>query len=216
MSEHRPASFIAAFQDVTPPEVAPRLAIASPRRWASSSITALLGRSDLPRLSEVIALRPSTRVLLAGFSGWIILVGLVTVAAIASMELSAIRLPEWLRVASSADRSAAARPPASLENIIQRPLFARSRQGTFQVTAPVVAAAPIPSTLDQDIKLKGVFMSGSMAKAFILTSQNPLGTWVQADDEIAGWKVISVHPDQVVLQGQGERRTVPLNVGAAK
>lgn len=216
MRERGPASSVGAFRDVTSPRMTPEPAIAAPRRWGGSGLTSLLGRADLPRLGELAALRPATRVLIAGFSGWIVLVVLVTVAAIAAMELSATRLPEWLRGVSSADRSAAARPPASLENIVQRPLFARSRQGVAQMAAPVAAAVPVPSTLDQDITLKGVFMSGSIAKAFVLSSQTPLGMWVQADDEIAGWKVISVHPDQMLLAGQGDRRSVPLSVGAAK
>ena len=83
-------------------------------------------------------------------------------------------------------------------------------------SAPVLATAPALAMLDQDITLKGVFISGPLAKAFLLSSQNPLGIWVQADEEISGWKVVSVHPDQVILQGQGEKRTVQLHAGGAK
>ena len=49
----------------------------SPRRVAASWIAALLGRTELPRLDEIAALRPD-RVLLAGLSGWIVLVARVT------------------------------------------------------------------------------------------------------------------------------------------
>ena len=64
-------------------------------------------------------------------------------------------------------------------------------------------------------------MTGDLAPAtprqrFLLSSQNPLGIWVQADEEISGWKVVSVQPDQVILQGQGEKRTVQLHAGGAK
>jgi hypothetical protein len=187
-----------------------------PRRLAASSLTPLLGRVDLPGMAEISALRPATRVLLAGFSGWIVLVFLVTVVAVVSVEMSAVSLPEWLGVPSSGSRGAAARPPASFDNIVQRPLFSRSRQGAAPVTAPVLAAAPTPTMLDQDITLKGVFISGRVAKAFLLSSQNPLGIWVQADEELFGWKVVSILPDEVILQAQGQKRTVQLHPGVAK
>jgi hypothetical protein len=177
---------------------------------------AWLGRAELPGLGEVAALRPATRVLLAGLSGWIVMVLIVTLAAVASVEMSAVSLPAWLGAPSSASRGAAARSPAGFENIVQRPLFSRSRQGMSPVAGPV-PAAPLPSsTLDQDITLKGVFISGPLAKAFLLSSQNPLGIWVQTDEEFSGWKVLAVQPDQVVLQGQGEKRVVQLHVGSAK
>jgi hypothetical protein len=185
----------------------------APRRLAA----AWLGRTELPGLGEVAALRPATRVLLAGFSGWIVMVLVVTLAAVASVEMSAVSLPAWLSSPSSASRGAPARSPAGFENIVQRPLFSRSRQGVSPVAVPVPAAAPLPSpTLDQDITLKGVFISGPMAKAFLLSPQSPLGTWVQTDEEFSGWKVLAVQPDQVVLQGQGEKRVVQLHVGSAK
>jgi hypothetical protein len=174
----------------------------------------LLGRSELPGLGEVAALRPATRVLIAGFSGGIILVFLVTVAAVVSVEMSAVSLPEWLGAPSSAARGAAARPPAGLENIVQRPLFSRSRQGVTPSPAPVLAAAPTAVTLDQDITLKGVFMNGALAKAFVLSSQNQLGAWVQAGEEISGWKVLAIQPGYLLLEGQGEKRAVQLHAGS--
>ncbi len=187
-----------------------------PRRMAASWIAARLGRAELPGMAELTALRPATRVLLAGFSGWIVLVFLVTAASVVSVEMSAVSLPEWLGTPSAAARGVAARPPAGFENIVQRPLFSRSRQGVAPASAPVLAAAPMPSMLDQDITLKGVFISGPLAKAFLLSSQNPLGVWVQVDEELSGWRVISVQPDQVILQGRGEKRTVQLHAGGAK
>ncbi len=219
MSVRRLISSWAGVSAVTPPvamQGVPAEVSGLPRRLVASSLTSLLGRADLPGMGEISALRPATRVLLAGFSGWIILVFLVTIAAVVSVEMSTVSLPEWLGVPSSGSRGAAARPPASLDNIVQRPLFSRSRQGEAPVTAPVLAAAPAPAMLDQDITLKGVFISGPLAKAFLLSSQNPLGIWVQTDGELFGWKVVSIQPDQVVLQAQGQQRTVQLHPGGGK
>ena len=121
-------------------------AAGAPRRLAASWLAALLGRAQLPGMGELAALRPPTRALLVGFSGWIVLVALVTLAAVVSVEMSAVSMPEWLGVPSSASRTAAARSPANFENIVQRPLFARSRQGTISGagTAPTGAPAIAP------------------------------------------------------------------------
>jgi type II secretory pathway component PulC len=186
------------------------------QRMVAFWIAALLGRTGLPSIAEFTALRPATRALLAGFSGWIALVVLITAAAVVSIELSTVNLPEWLGASSSTSRSAVARPPANFENILQRPLFSRNRQGVTLASLPVPAPPPMPSTLDQGITLKGVFISGSLAKAFLLSTQNPLGVWVQADEEISGWKVVAVEPDHVIVQGQGEKRSVQLNFGGGK
>ena len=190
----------------------------APRRWAAASwLAAALGRTQLPGMGELAALRPPTRALLVGFAGWIVLAALVTLAAVISVEMSAVSLPEWLGVPSSASRAASARSPTNFENIVQRPLFARSRQGAVQAPVlPLQAPLPSPPTLDRDVTLKGVFISGSMAKAFLLSPQNPLGLWVQAGEDIAGWHVVAVQPDQIILQGQGEKWVVQRNVGGAK
>jgi hypothetical protein len=188
----------------------------APRRLAASGMAALLGRAQLPGMGELAALRPLTRALLVGFTGWIVLVVLVTLAAVVSLEMSAVSMPEWLGVPSSASRVATVRSPVHVEDIVQRPLFARSRQGTIQAAVPMQALPPSPATLDRDVTLKGVFISGSIAKAFLLSRQNPLGLWVQAGEDIAGWNVMVVEPDQVILQGEGEKWVVQRNVGGAK
>ena len=188
----------------------------SSRRLAASGTAALLGRAEFPGFAELAALRPATRVLIAGLSGWVILVILVSVAAVVSVEMSTFTLPEWLGTPSSVSGGAAARPPAGFENIVRRPLFSRSRQGMSQAPVPMPVAPPPPSTLDQDITLRGVFMSGPLAKAFLLSSQNPLGVWVQAGEEAAGRRVVAVQRNQVLLEGQGQRLIVPLNVGGGK
>jgi hypothetical protein len=188
----------------------------SPQRWAAPRIAALLGRSEIPSLAEVVALRPATRVLIAGLSGCIVLVAFVTMAAVVSVEMSAASLPEWFRSPSSGSHGAVARLQATFDNIIQRPLFSRSRQGIPIALASAPAPPSQPSGLDQNITLKGVFISGGLAKAFLISPQNPTGVWVQSGGEIAGWRVVAVQPDQVQLNGQDEKLVLPLNVGGTK
>jgi hypothetical protein len=187
-----------------------------PQRWATSWTAALLGRPDLPGIGELAALRPATRVLIAGLSGWIALVGLVTLMAMVWVQVSAMSLPEWLGTSSPVTRGAGGRSPAGFDNIIQRPLFSRNRQGVTVAAVPVLAPPPTASTLDQGVTLKGVFISGALAKAFMLSSQSPLGVWIQAGQEIAGWRVVAVEPDRVILDGQDEKLVVQLHAGGGK
>ena len=62
------------------------------------------------------------------------------------------------------------------------------------------------------ITLKGVFINGTQAKAFMISTQNPLGAWIQPGEEIAGWRLVAIEPDQVTLEGHNETLVVPSSV----
>jgi len=64
--------------------------------------------------------------------------------------------------------------------------------------------------------LKGVFINGASAKAFLTSTQNPLGVWVAVNEEIAGWRVVTIQPDQVLLDAQNEKLVIPLINGSAR
>ena len=184
----------------------------SPRQFAASQLAAMLGRTDLPGRSELAALRPATRVLIAGLAAWIALVGAMTLGAIILLEVSTVTVPAWFGTGGAAAKASDARAAAGYENIVQRPLFSRNRQ-VFVAPAPVALAPPPPvvARLDPGMTLKGVFLSEGIAKAFLITAQSPLGSWVEINGQIGGWRVTAVTPDHVVLEGQGDRLTVPLH-----
>jgi len=192
--------------------------VSSPRWSFQHRVAAMLGCAELPGRSELAGLRPLTRFLIIGLVAWIGLIALVTVLAVASVEMSAINFPSWLGARVSASSSREMRPPSSFENILQRPLFSRSRQAA---AAAPVASLPSPSpspapVLDPSIALKGVFINGASAKAFLTSAQNPLGGWFQINDEIAGWRIVAVKPDRIVLDGQNQKLTLPLSNSSAK
>jgi hypothetical protein len=184
--------------------------VSSPRRSFASRLAAILGRAELPRRAELAGLRPATRFLIVGLTAWIGIVGLATVIAVASVEMSTMSFSTWFGARASAAPNTESRFPAGFENILQRPLFSRSRQGAT-VAVSVPPALPVV-TLDQSITLKGVFINGALAKAFLTSAQNPLGVWVQANEEIAGWRLVAVKPDQVWLDAQSEKLVIPLSV----
>ena len=183
----------------------------SPLQFAASRFAAMLGRADLPSRSEVNALRPATRVLILGFLAFIGLVGAMTLGAVISLEFSTVTAPAWFGRSSPAAKVSDARAAAGFENIVQRPLFSRNRQGFIPPPEPAAAAPPPMATLDAGITLKGVFMSDGVAKAFLVTAQNPLGVWVEVSGQIDGWRVAAVTPGHVVLEGQNEKLMVPLH-----
>jgi hypothetical protein len=184
----------------------------SPWQFAVARLAAMLGRSDLPSRSELTALRPATRMLIVGLAGWITLVGAMTLGAMLWLAFSTVTAPAWLGGSGPAGKASGARAAAGYENIVRRPLFSRNRQ-MLVAPEPVAPAPPPPmvTTLEPGMTLKGVFMNEGVAKAFLITAQSPLGTWVEVDGQIGGWRVTAVTPDHVVLEGQGEKLMVPLH-----
>jgi hypothetical protein len=187
--------------------------VRSPRRSIVSRLAVMLGRAELPGRGELAGLRPATRLLIVGLTAWIGLVGLLTVIAVASVEISAMNFPAWFGSRASASPSTEIRSAAGFENILLRPLFSRSRQAVTPVTVSA-PQPPLPATLDQNITLKGVFISGALAKAFLTSAKNPLGVWVQVGEEVAGWRVVAVKPGQVLLDAQNEKLVIPLTVNS--
>jgi len=182
------------------------------RRGPSSLLAAMLGRGQLPRRNELAALRPATRVLMTGLASWIVLVVLLTIVALLYTQFSQSGMSGWLGAREASPRSGLVRDTSTFDNIAQRPLFSRARQAN-QATQPVVLSAAPPPMLDQSITLRGVFMSEGVAKAFLVTTQNPVGVWVPVDGELDGWRVVGVDPGQVMLDGgQNQRLTLPLTV----
>jgi hypothetical protein len=195
------------------------LALASPRKIVTSRLAAMLGRTELPDRDEFAALQPASRVLVVGLAAWIAMVGVVTLVAVAWVELSTMSLPAWFDPRGTASAAVKTRSHAAFDNIVRRPLFSRVRQ--VAVATPVALPPPPPPppsmALDRGITLKGVFINGVQAKAFLVSPQNPMGSWMQAGDNFAGWKVVSLKPDEVVLEGQNEKLAVSLsNKGPAK
>ena len=184
--------------------------VGSSRHSVAYYLAAMLGRSRFPGRDELAGLRPLTRFLIIGLVAWIGLVGLVTVVALVSVEMSTIEFPTWFVARASTSAGNETQPQSGFENILQRPLFSRSRRGAAPPQAYVPAPSP-PVMLDRGLVLKGVFINGPSAKAFLTSAQNPLGMWVRASDEIAGWRVVVVKPDQVVLDGQNEKLVIPLS-----
>jgi hypothetical protein len=185
----------------------------SRRRSLASRLAAIIGRTEFPGWRELAGLRPATRFLIIGLIAWLGLAGLATMIAVVSVEMSTMSFSAWRSAPASAFPNSDIRSRAGFDNILQRPLFARSRQAV--ATAASAPPQPLPVMLDQNITLKGVLINGTLAKAFVISSQHPVGAWVQADEEVAGWRVVAVKPDRVLLGAGGEKLTIQLGVNSS-
>lgn len=180
-------------------------------------LAGLLDRPDFPGRAEFARLRPAMRFLMVALAASIGLIVLATILAVAAVEMSAMSVPGWFSARASASTRSEIRPSTGFEAILQRPLFSRSRQAAVAAVgdAPPPPSPIVPTTLDQGITLKGVYINGAMAKAFLISTQNPLGIWVEVNEEIAGWRVVAIKPEQVLLNSQNEKLEVLLSAGGS-
>lgn len=187
--------------------------ILAPRQLAASMATRLFLRNDFPSRRELMAITPLRRGLLVGL---VVLIGLAVVtpiATIAALEIAVVSQSTW----DGRQALAPARQESRIggyENILQRPLFSRNRQSLPATPAPVVTEAVAPSriTLDPSVALRGVFMNGGRTKAFLTSSDNPVGVWIAVNEQWSGWRLSEVKPNEIVLEAEGERQTLPLTV----
>ncbi len=190
------------------------LARLSPGPLQRSALQWLFLRPDLPTKEEVSALPPLRRAVL---SGLLLLTGAalaLPLVAIIALEIS-VAAHSMLGSGGAVDSQAANGAPfGQFDNIMRRPLFSRSRQA-MEMAAPAVQVetpAPAAATFDLNLVLRGVFMDGIQTKAFLTTPDNPVGTWVAVNDDIAGWRLAEVRPNEVVVEARGERQTLQLTI----
>ena len=163
---------------------------------------------------ELTRLPASTRLALFGLIGWSRFAVVAILAGLLGLEIAARSV-----VPVAAKAAYAAKFEHSNGNaILQRPVFSRTRQAAVPVMTPPQAPPPPPpppafAARDSDLRLKGVFMNAPMVKAFLISTQNPLGSWVKPQEVFGGWKLVAVRPSEIELESGGEHVTVPLGAG---
>jgi hypothetical protein len=175
------------------------------RTLLTRKLVAMLGCDDFPNRADFARLRPPLRWAIIGLASCVALILTITVAAIASTAMSTMTLDVFGMRASVAP-GADARAHKTFDSILQRPLFSRQRQEAVVVSAP---PPPLVSRA-QNLVLKGVFINGASSKAFLTSEQDPLGTWVENNQEISGWRVVTIKPDAVVLRAPNDERVIAL------
>ena len=189
-------------------------AIRSSRHELASANVRQLLRDHIPSRRQLSTVAPLKRGLWLGLVALTAFAIVAPILAIASLELA---IASQSGSVSSGGRTQAGRDAhvETYDNILQRPLFSRSRQVLAVAVAPAVADAPVPparTTLDPGLALRGVFMNGEQAKAFLTSADNPVGGWVGLNEQWSGWRLSEVKPNEIVLEADGQRQTLPLTV----
>lgn len=174
-------------------------------------------RKWLP-LDEFKRLPGAIPVVLYALIGWS---GIVVVAVLAG--LLGIEVAARAAAPVAAQEVRAAKLERSNGNaILQRPVFARTRQAALPVIPRPQAPPPLPpppppalAARDSELRLKGVFINAPVAKAFLISAQNPAGAWVKPEEVFGGWKLVAVHPSEIELEAGGEHVTVPMGAGSS-
>jgi len=190
-------------------------AIRRPRIELASAKFCQLLRGRIPSSRELQSVTPLRRGLLLGLVVMTALMVAAPIVAILSLELA---LASQSTLGTSGGRVSVGREgqgAGTYENILQRPLFSRSRQLLAVAAPPAMVDAPAPlvrTMLDPSVALRGVFISGERAKAFLTSSDNPVGVWIGLNEQWSGWRLSEVKPNEIVLEAEGERQTLQLYV----
>ena len=112
--------------------------------------------------------------------------------------------PGDARAAAGAASAGPTVPAPALEAIAQRPLFSATRRPDAPPPAMAQAAPPPPPPRDRRITLKGVYLDGAQAKAFVVSAEQPEGAWVSAGGRVGPWRVAAVSAERVRFEAEGE------------
>jgi hypothetical protein len=109
--------------------------------------------------------------------------------------------------AQRSDAETAAPVPQAYRAIMAHPIFAPDR-------APPPAEADDASNLS-GVEVLGTAIAGHSAAALVRDSEGTF-TRVKVGEEIEGWKLVSIEPQLLVFDRNGERRTLNLDVARLK
>lgn len=155
-------------------------------------------------------LAPGPRLAALALAGWTLLAAVLAGADLAG-GADADGGPEPAQAAPVPGTAA-----PSLAPILDRPLFSPSRRP--EAAAPLAPLAapppPAPPRHDRQITLKGVFIDGPEAKAFVTSSDRPEGAWVSRGGTVNGWRVAAVLAGEIRLEADGEAFSASMTAAA--
>jgi hypothetical protein len=106
--------------------------------------------------------------------------------------------------------------PIGYAAILERPIFSRTRRPYVPPTTlpPAEQAQPTPDVIlsEPQFILQGIFIRGHLRLALIQTAENSLAVWIREGEEISGWVLAEIEPNELILQAGGQKRTVELYV----
>lgn len=108
----------------------------------------------------------------------------------------------------------------SYSDLVERPLFIKGRK---PVNEPVPENTSVPIAKKTDVfnwELTGIYATPKMVIVFFSRTNAKVAKdnyrKCKLNDEIDGWKVSQIHPDNVILTQAGENKTLPLRKAKPK
>lgn len=144
--------------------------------------------------SRLSPLAIASLMVLAAVDSWL---GLVVVGQLAGDSTTDIIAtgtpPHWTL---SVNEIAPPKPIDAYEQIVQRPVFFKTREPYVPPPspppAPLPVAAPPPPPVDPGLTLAGVTIAAGIRKAYFVSKLDTRGAWVSEGESIMGWTLESV------------------------
>jgi hypothetical protein len=98
------------------------------------------------------------------------------------------------------------RPIAAYPQTLAHPIFFKSRAPYVPPPPPpppVAVAAPPPPIVVPDLAVGGIFIRGSLRKAYLFKKTDPSGTWFKLGENVVGWELDAVDARGVTLEKEG-------------
>ena len=104
----------------------------------------------------------------------------------------------------------------NFEDIVERPLFSRSRRPFVPPPAEVTEtfpeiSEPAQAVAEPQLSLKGVYIQGGVRRALILSTESP-AQWQSVGDDVSGWNITEIGANEITLEAQGQTRRLKLYV----
>ena len=99
--------------------------------------------------------------------------------------------------------------------LLERPLFSRTRRPYVPPQLPPAEeppAAPEVILSEPQLTIQGIFIRGEIRQALILSAENPSAVWISEGENISGWMLAEIKPNELILLAGTRRRTIELYV----
>jgi hypothetical protein len=109
-------------------------------------------------------------------------------------------------LSASAGDVASRKPIQAYRQILERPIFFKSRAPFVPAPPPpppVQVSAPAPMITDPGLALGGVMIKSNVRKAYVFSRAGANGAWSSEGDEFMGWQIKSINGAGAKLEQRG-------------
>ncbi|HEX2257783.1 MAG TPA: hypothetical protein VHG92_14010 [Afifellaceae bacterium] len=153
-----------------------------------------------------------------------------TPLAVAALPAATVGGEPALRLPQRLEPGGLSTPPSLvLSEILGRPLFSPTRRPPIPEPQPVAEPLPAPRVVTfvaeepeppvsqasdlRELRLIGVLRADEQRRALVTTPEEPEGIWLAEGQELLGWRIVAIAPNEIEVASGEERHTLSLQVG---